>query len=87
MFLGRRCYGLYIWHVLAAALAVAALKHWDVGFYAHLVLWLAILLTMASVSWLYFEKPILRFKRFLPYTERGVRAAVIPNSGLIRVSR
>jgi len=87
MFLGRRCYGLYLWHVLAAALAVAALKHWEVGFYAHIVLWLAILLTMASVSWLYFEEPILRFKRFLPYTERGVPAAAIPNSGLIRVSR
>jgi peptidoglycan/LPS O-acetylase OafA/YrhL len=87
MFLGRRCYGLYLWHVLAAALAVAALKHWEVGFYAHVVLWLAILLAMASVSWLYFEEPILRLKRFLPYTEREDPAAAIPNSGLIRVSR
>ena len=87
MFLGKRCYGLYLWHVLAAGLAEVTLQQWGVGFYAHIVLWLAILLTMASVSWLYFEEPILRFKRFLPYTERGVPAAAIPNSGLIRVSR
>jgi len=64
-----------------------ALQQWGVGFYAHVVLWLAILLTMASVSWLYFEEPILRLKRFLPYTEREAPAAAIPNSGLIRVSR
>jgi len=87
MFLGKRCYGLYLWHVLAAGLAVVALQQWGVGFYAHVVLWLAILLTMASVSWLYFEEPILRLKRFLPYTEREAPAAAIPNSGLIRVSR
>jgi peptidoglycan/LPS O-acetylase OafA/YrhL len=87
IFLGRRCYGLYLWHVLAAGLAVVALQQWGGGFYAHIVLWLAILLTMASVSWLYFEEPILRLKRFLPYTEREIPAAAIPNRGLIRVSR
>jgi peptidoglycan/LPS O-acetylase OafA/YrhL len=86
-FLGRRCYGLYLWHVVAAGLSVVALQQWGVGFYAHIVLWLAILLTMASGSWLYFEEPILRLKRFLPYTEREVPTAAIPNSGLIRVSR
>ena len=86
-FLGKRCYGLYLWHVLASGLAVVALQQWGVGFYAHVVLWLAILLTVASVSWLYFEEPILRLKRFLPYAEREVPAAAIPNSGLIRVSR
>ena len=69
-FLGRRCYGLYLWHVLAAGLAIVALQQWEVGFYAHMVLWLAILLILASASWLLFEEPILRLKRFLPYRER-----------------
>jgi peptidoglycan/LPS O-acetylase OafA/YrhL len=69
-FLGRRCYGLYLWHVLAAGLTIAALQQWRVGFYPHVVLWLATLLIMASGFWLLFEEPILRLKRFLPYMER-----------------
>lgn len=66
-FLGRRCYGLYLWHVLAAGMTLAALGRWNVGFYAHIALWLIILLAMAAGSWLLFEEPILRLKRFFPY--------------------
>ena len=66
-FLGRRCYGLYLWHVLAAGLTTVVLQRWDVGFYPHMVLWFMILVTMASGSWIFFEEPILRLKRFLPY--------------------
>jgi peptidoglycan/LPS O-acetylase OafA/YrhL len=66
-FLGSRCYGLYLWHVVAAACVVAAAQQWQVGFFVHALLWLVTLLTMASASWFFFERPILRFKRFLPY--------------------
>jgi peptidoglycan/LPS O-acetylase OafA/YrhL len=66
-FLGRRCYGLYLWHVLAAGLTTVMLQRWDVGFYPHIILWLMILVSMASGTWLFFEEPILRLKRFLPY--------------------
>jgi peptidoglycan/LPS O-acetylase OafA/YrhL len=69
-FLGRHCYGLYLWHVLAAVFITAAMEQWQVGFYAHVLLWLMGLLIMASGSWLLFEEPILRLKRFLPYGHR-----------------
>jgi peptidoglycan/LPS O-acetylase OafA/YrhL len=69
-FLGKRCYALYLMHVAAGALAILVLQQWEIGFYAHTVLWLVILLIMAWTSWLVFEEPILRFKRFLPYRER-----------------
>jgi peptidoglycan/LPS O-acetylase OafA/YrhL len=69
-FLGKRCYALYLMHVAAGALAILVLQQWEIGFYAHAVLWLVILLIMACASWLVFEEPILRLKRFLPYRER-----------------
>ena len=86
-FLGRRCYGLYLWHVLAAGLTIAALQQWQIGFYAHVLLWLATLLMMASGSWLLFEGPILRLKRFFPYMQAQSLAVELPRSGLIRISR
>jgi peptidoglycan/LPS O-acetylase OafA/YrhL len=66
-FLGRRCYGLYLWHVVAAACVVTAVRPWEMGFYMHVLLWLVTLLTIATASWVFFEGPILWLKRFLPY--------------------
>lgn len=86
-FLGRRCYGLYLWHVLAAGLIIAALQQWQIGFYAHVLLWLATLLMMASGSWLVYEQPILRLKRFLPYAQAQSSVVEVPHSGLIGISR
>jgi len=86
-FLGKRCYGLYLCHVLAAGLTIAALQSWPVGFYPHVFGWLVTLLIMVSISWLLFEEPVLRLKRFLPYTEEKSPAAEVPHSGLIGVSR
>lgn len=68
-FLGKRCYGLYLWHVLVAAFVTAAAQPLQVGFYAHMLLWAVTLLIVASGSWLWFEEPILRLKRLLPYGE------------------
>ena len=67
MFLGRRCYGLYLWHVLIAGFVTAWLHSLQVGFIAHVLLWLGALVIVASGSWLLIEEPILRLKRFLPY--------------------
>jgi peptidoglycan/LPS O-acetylase OafA/YrhL len=86
-FLGRRCYGLYLWHVLAAGVSITALQSWPVGFYAHVFLWLVTLVIVASGCWLLFEEPILRLKRFLLYTERQSPAVEVPHTGLISVSR
>lgn len=86
-FLGKRCYGFYLWHVLAGGVAIVAIRQWDFGFYGHLVLWLALLLMMASLCWLCFEEPILRLKRFLPYTGRQSSEVEAASAGLIGVSR
>jgi peptidoglycan/LPS O-acetylase OafA/YrhL len=69
-FLGKRCYGLYLWHVLVAGFVTAVVHPLQVGFITHAVLWFGVLVTVASGSWLLFEEPILRFKRFLPYLQR-----------------
>jgi len=86
-FLGRRCYGLYLWHVVAGGLTSVVLQQWQIGFYAHIVLWSAILLSMACLCWFWFEAPILRLKRLLPYTERRPAAVEVSSTGLIGVYR
>lgn len=86
-FLGKRCYGLYLWHVLAGGVAIVAIQQWNIGFYGHLVLWLALLLMMASVSWLCFEEPILRLKRFLPYMGRQSSGVETAPAGLVGIPR
>lgn len=69
-FLGRRCYGLYIWHVLVASMITAALRPFHVGFYGHVIFWGAALLIVASGSWVLLEKPLLKLKRLLPYEKK-----------------
>lgn len=69
-FLGRRCYGLYLWHVLIGGFVTAALQPFQLGIHVHTLFWLAALLIVASGSWLLFEEPILRLKQFLPYVEK-----------------
>ena len=86
-FLGRRCYGLYLWHVLAGGVVMTALKQWQVGFYGHTILWLVILVVVASTSWLLFEEPILRLKRFVSYADFQSPTSQAANGGLIGLSR
>ena len=74
MFLGRRCYGLYLWHVLIAGFVTAWLNSLQVGFIAHVLLWLGTLLIVAIGSWLLIEQPILRLKQFLPYSSLPTQA-------------
>lgn len=69
MFLGKRCYGLYLWHVLIAGCVIAVLQPLHLGFHVHTFIWFTSLLAAASVSWLLIEEPILRLKQFLPYGE------------------
>ena len=65
--LGRRCYGLYIWHVIVAGLVKVVLDFLQVGFFAHVLVWLILLMGVASASWYCLEAPILRLKRCIPY--------------------
>ena len=69
-FLGRRCYGLYIWHVLVASMILEALRPLHVGFYGHVLLWVVALLIVASGSWVLLEEPLLRLKHMIPYEKK-----------------
>jgi len=68
--LGRRCYGLYVWHVIVASMITVVLEPFQIGFYGHVMLWLIALLVVASGSWVLLEEPMLRLKRLLPYEKK-----------------
>lgn len=63
-FLGRHCYGLYVWHVLAASFVTLLLGrlHVRLPFELLLVVWLGLLLAVAYLSFRYFESPWLRLR-------------------------
>lgn len=67
-FIGKRCYGFYLWHVLVAAIVMKCLKLWSlqVGFYGEVSLWLAFLSVAAAISWSFFERPLLALKYVVP---------------------
>ncbi|UVT20586.1 MAG: acyltransferase [Nitrospira sp.] len=69
-FVGRRCYGLYVWHVLVASMITAALQPFQIGFYGHVMLWLITLLVVACGSWVLLEEPMLRLKYLIPYEKK-----------------
>ena len=69
-FVGRRCYGLYVWHVLVASMITAALRPFQIGFYGHVMLWLIALLVVACGSWVLLEEPMLRLKYLMPYEKK-----------------
>ena len=68
-FVGKRCYGFYLWHALMAGVVMKVVDalSLNIGFYGQLVLWLCALIAVASLSWSCFERPILKLKRFVPY--------------------
>jgi peptidoglycan/LPS O-acetylase OafA/YrhL len=79
-FVGKRCYGLYLWHALMAGLVkkLADTSFVPLGFYWQLSLWLFGLLVVASMSWSFFEQPILNLKRLVPYPVLLGRASATP---------
>lgn len=68
-FVGKRCYGFYLWHALVAALVkkVVYILSLDVSFYGQLFVWVVGLVVVASVSWSFIERPVLALKRLVPY--------------------
>jgi peptidoglycan/LPS O-acetylase OafA/YrhL len=81
--LGRRCYGLYLWHVIVAGLVKVGLDSLHVGYLTHVLVWAVALLSVASASWYLFEAPILRLKRYIPYAATNSSQVVSsPDSSL-----
>jgi peptidoglycan/LPS O-acetylase OafA/YrhL len=68
-FIGKRCYGFYLWHALVAGVVLKLIDttSWNIGLYGQLFLWLSALSVVVSLSWSCYERPILRLKRFIPY--------------------
>lgn len=62
--IGRISYGLYVWHVLTAELAVRGLArlHLEAGEPLLVAAWLTLLFTTAALSYRWFEAPLLRWK-------------------------
>jgi peptidoglycan/LPS O-acetylase OafA/YrhL len=79
-FVGKRCYGLYLWHALVAGLVkkLADASSVPIGIHSQLSLWLLSLLVVASMSWSFFERPILNLKRLVPYPILLGRASAAP---------
>jgi peptidoglycan/LPS O-acetylase OafA/YrhL len=68
-FIGKRCYGFYLWHALVAGVVMKLIDttSLNIGLYGQLFLWLCTLSAVTSLSWSCFERPILRLKRLVPY--------------------
>jgi len=77
-YLGTISYGIYLWHMLV----IFTLKPFFAGDPAHAFLWvLGLTLLFASLSWHFFEKPLLeRYGRGVPLGARPARAQLIPSN-------
>jgi peptidoglycan/LPS O-acetylase OafA/YrhL len=87
MFIGKRCYGFYLWHVFIAAVVMKFLSiiSWNLGFYGRITMWSISLSLVVSASWYFFERPILNLKRLCPYPVYEERRKVLPGTQLARV--
>jgi peptidoglycan/LPS O-acetylase OafA/YrhL len=69
-FIGKRCYGFYLWHCLTGAAvqhACETLAPGGLPMGAKVLLWLGLLTATACASWALFERPILSLKRLCPH--------------------
>lgn len=63
-YMGKLCYGLYIWHVVSADATqlIAGKLHAHWSFYVQVAVWLCVLFAVATASFRLFESPLLRLK-------------------------
>ena len=61
---GKLCYGLYLWHYLCGHVINKTMGRFALPW--KLTAWLVLTALVATASWHFFEKPILRLKRFFP---------------------
>lgn len=71
VWIGKKCYGIYIWHVIIGFALAAWLgpKLTDLGPVVATTAWALITFAFAWVSWTIFEQPILRLKRHFRYSQ------------------
>lgn len=64
--LGKICYGVYIWHCLVAAMLINTCfaLGLPMDFWVLFPIWLTLTLVVASISWYFFESPVLELKKY-----------------------
>ncbi|GAB4033474.1 acyltransferase family protein [Spirosoma jeollabukense] len=78
-YIGRISYGIYVFHMLIPSYGiqffVKIVHHFGLiitfDYWSHRLFSLVMLITVASVSWYAFEKPINELKRYFPYKRVG----------------
>jgi peptidoglycan/LPS O-acetylase OafA/YrhL len=63
-YLGKRCYGLYIWHILTGMILRTGLERLGLvwSFELQVLVWVGFLVAVAAASFRFFEEPFLRLK-------------------------
>ena len=78
-YIGKISYGIYIYHVPVSWLI--AHSKWVKTlppFIPHSVVFFAVTLVVAALSWHLFERPINQLKRLFPYREAGTESSMDP---------
>jgi peptidoglycan/LPS O-acetylase OafA/YrhL len=83
-FIGKRCYGFYLWHVFIAAVVTKSLSaiSWNLSLYGRIAMWSISLSLVVTASWYFFERPILNLKRLCPYPVDEKGRSVLPGTQL-----
>lgn len=87
-FIGKRCYGFYLWHVVIAAVVTKFLSaiSWNLSLYGRIAMWSISLSLVVTASWYFFERPILSLKHLCPYPVDEKGRSVLPETELARVN-
>jgi peptidoglycan/LPS O-acetylase OafA/YrhL len=87
-FIGKRCYGFYLWHVVIAAVVTKFLSaiSWNLSLYGRIAMWSICLSLVVTASWYFFERPILNLKYLCSYPVDEKERSVLPGTQLARVN-
>lgn len=87
-FIGKRCYGFYLWHVFIAAIVTKLLSaiSWNLNLYGRITMWSISLSLVVTASWYFFERPILNLKCLYKYPEDEKGRSIFPGGQLARAN-
>jgi peptidoglycan/LPS O-acetylase OafA/YrhL len=78
VYVGKISYGVYIYHLFAFALVTYVVEQFGLWYPfrgADIIIWTAATVALAAPSWHFFERPILKLKRYLRYTRDRATSA------------
>ncbi len=76
VYIGKISYGIYLFHLLPPLALEGRLRTFelpisDINLLVSCLLWVAITVTLAAISWHLVEKPINSQKKYFPYVDKG----------------